>query len=79
VQCSDGIYTELQCGSYIFMDADYGRNRDRDGEPFKTFEPSLYDSDGPCGNVGVDGSGVRKVCETDHGQHDRHPNGLSVW
>jgi hypothetical protein len=24
------------------MDADYGRNRDRDGGPFKTFEPSLF-------------------------------------
>jgi hypothetical protein len=24
------------------MDADYGRNRDRDGEPFKAFKPSLY-------------------------------------
>jgi predicted P-loop ATPase len=24
------------------MDADYGRNRDRDGEPTKAFEPSLY-------------------------------------
>jgi 3-hydroxy-D-aspartate aldolase len=31
----------LQCGSYIFMDADYGRNCDRDGEPTKAFEPSL--------------------------------------
>ena len=36
------VYTELQCGSYIFMDADYGRNRDRDGEPTKVFEPSLF-------------------------------------
>ena len=36
------VYTELQCGSYIFMDADYGRNRDRDGEPTKAFEPSLF-------------------------------------
>jgi hypothetical protein len=27
---------------YIFMDADYGRNRDRDGEPTKAFEPSLF-------------------------------------
>jgi hypothetical protein len=27
--------TELQCGSDIFMDADYGRNLDRD-------EPSLF-------------------------------------
>jgi len=32
----------LQCGSDIFMDADYGRNRDRDGGPFKSFEPSLF-------------------------------------
>ena len=39
---ASGLYTELQCGSYIFMDADYGRNRDRDGEPFTTFEPSLF-------------------------------------
>jgi len=26
-----GVYTELQRGSYIFMDAEYGRNLDRDG------------------------------------------------
>jgi 3-hydroxy-D-aspartate aldolase len=26
-----GVYTELQCGSYAFMDADYGRVLDRDG------------------------------------------------
>jgi D-threonine aldolase len=32
----------LQCGSYIFMDADYGRNLDRDGAPTKAFEPSLF-------------------------------------
>jgi 3-hydroxy-D-aspartate aldolase len=32
----------LQCGSYIFMDADYGKNRDRDGEPTNAFEPSLF-------------------------------------
>ena len=41
-EAASGLYTELQCGSYIFMDADYGRNRDRDGGPFTTFEPSLY-------------------------------------
>src|SRR5271169_4287867 len=41
-EAASGLYTELQCGSYIFMDADYGRNRDRDGGPFKTFEPSLF-------------------------------------
>lgn len=26
-----GVYNELQCGSYAFMDADYGRIRDREG------------------------------------------------
>ena len=26
-----GVYNELQCGSYAFMDADYGRILDRDG------------------------------------------------
>lgn len=29
---SSGIYTELQCGSYAFMDADYGRILDQDGQ-----------------------------------------------
>src|SRR6202011_1954688 len=41
-ETASGVYTELQCGSYIFMDADYGRNLDRDGEPTKAFEPSLF-------------------------------------
>ena len=41
-EAGSGVYTELQCGSYIFMDADYGRNQDRDGAPTKSFEPSLF-------------------------------------
>jgi D-serine deaminase-like pyridoxal phosphate-dependent protein len=41
-EAASGVYTELQCGSYIFMDADYGRNLDRDGAPTRTFEPSLF-------------------------------------
>jgi D-serine deaminase-like pyridoxal phosphate-dependent protein len=41
-EAASGVYTELQCGSYIFMDADYGRNLDRDGAPTKAFEPSLF-------------------------------------
>ena len=28
---TSGVYNELQCGSYAFMDADYGRIRDKDG------------------------------------------------
>ena len=31
-EAASGVYTELQCGSYIFMDAHYGRNLDRDGD-----------------------------------------------
>ncbi|MBO0736193.1 MAG: DSD1 family PLP-dependent enzyme [Alphaproteobacteria bacterium] len=41
-ESASGVYTELQCGSYIFMDADYGRNLDRDGNPVQVFEPSLF-------------------------------------
>jgi 3-hydroxy-D-aspartate aldolase len=41
-EAGSGVYTELQCGSYIFMDADYGRNLDPDGAPTKVFEPSLF-------------------------------------
>jgi 3-hydroxy-D-aspartate aldolase len=41
-ESASGVYTELQCGSYIFTDADYGRNLDRDGAPTKAFEPSLF-------------------------------------
>jgi D-serine deaminase-like pyridoxal phosphate-dependent protein len=41
-EAASGVYTELQCGSYVFMDADYGRNLDRDGAPTRAFEPSLF-------------------------------------
>jgi 3-hydroxy-D-aspartate aldolase len=41
-EAGSGVYTELQCGSYIFMDADYGRNLDRGGQPTRAFEPSLF-------------------------------------
>jgi 3-hydroxy-D-aspartate aldolase len=30
-ESSSGVYNELQCGSYAFMDADYGRIRDEHG------------------------------------------------
>jgi D-serine deaminase-like pyridoxal phosphate-dependent protein len=41
-EAGSGVYTELQCGSYIFMDADYGRNLDRGGGPTDAFEHSLF-------------------------------------
>lgn len=31
-ESESGIYNELQCGSYAFMDADYGRINDKDGQ-----------------------------------------------
>src|SRR5215813_4313994 len=31
-ESNSGVYNELQCGSYAFMDADYGRIRDQRGE-----------------------------------------------
>jgi 3-hydroxy-D-aspartate aldolase len=30
-ESNSGVYNELQCGSYAFMDADYGRVLDKDG------------------------------------------------
>ena len=42
LEMESGVYTELQCGSYIFMDADYGRNRDDDGQPYRRFAQSLF-------------------------------------
>ena len=31
-ESDSGVYNELQCGSYAFMDADYGRIHDKDGK-----------------------------------------------
>jgi len=41
-EAASGVYTELQAGSYVFMDADYGRNLDADGKPVTTFRHSLF-------------------------------------
>ena len=42
LEAASGVYTELQPGSYIFMDADYGRNIGTDGEPIHEFQQSLF-------------------------------------
>jgi 3-hydroxy-D-aspartate aldolase len=42
LEASSGVYTELQAGSYIFMDADYGENRGPDGGLYRDFENSLF-------------------------------------
>jgi D-serine deaminase-like pyridoxal phosphate-dependent protein len=37
-----GVYNEIQAGSYVFMDADYGRNLDEAGAPISTFRNALF-------------------------------------
>ncbi|MEP9349872.1 DSD1 family PLP-dependent enzyme [Xanthobacter sp. KR7-225] len=37
-----GVLTEIQPGSYVFMDRDYARNRDRGGGPYRPFAQSLF-------------------------------------
>ena len=41
-EAESGVFTELQPGSYIFMDADYAPNLDEDGRPWQGFEHSLF-------------------------------------
>ncbi|MGH8639724.1 MAG: DSD1 family PLP-dependent enzyme [Burkholderiales bacterium] len=41
-EAASDLYTELQCGSYVFMDADYNRNLDAEGKARPQFEQSLY-------------------------------------
>ncbi|KAA5606933.1 DSD1 family PLP-dependent enzyme [Roseospira marina] len=39
---ASGLYNELQCGSYVFMDADYQRVLDPSGQVISEFENSLF-------------------------------------
>ena len=40
-EAASRVYNELQAGSYVFMDADYARNKRADGGPFDAFEHAL--------------------------------------
>lgn len=42
IETASGIWSEIQAGSYVFMDADYARNRQADGAPFRAFEHALF-------------------------------------
>lgn len=42
LEASSGVYTELQAGSYAFMDADYAANQLDSSEPLGHFEHSLF-------------------------------------
>ncbi len=41
-EAGSGVFTELQAGSYIFMDVDYARDLSEDGGPYRDFEHSLF-------------------------------------
>ena len=41
-EIASGVYNEIQVGSYVFMDVDYGQNRDREGKPISDFENALF-------------------------------------
>ena len=42
IEAASGVYTEIQAGSYAFMDADYARNLDAHGAPISTFRHALF-------------------------------------
>jgi len=42
LEAASRVYNEIQPGSYVFMDADYGRNLGDDGQPVHTFQHSLF-------------------------------------
>jgi 3-hydroxy-D-aspartate aldolase len=42
LEAASGVYTEIQAGSYCFMDADYARNLDEGGAPVSTFRHALF-------------------------------------
>ena len=42
IESHSGVYTEMQAGSYVFMDADYARNLDETGAPVSTFRHALF-------------------------------------
>ncbi len=42
LEAQSGVYNEVQAGSYVFMDADYGRNLDASGQERSPFRQSLF-------------------------------------
>jgi len=41
-EAASDLYTEIQAGSYVFMDADYAKNIGDNGKPFAEFEHALF-------------------------------------
>ena len=65
IEAQSGVFTELQAGSYVFMDADYGRNLDATGAPVSTFQNALFVlatvMSAPCPGIAVVDAGHKAV------------------
>jgi D-serine deaminase-like pyridoxal phosphate-dependent protein len=65
LEAHSGVYNELQAGSYVFMDADYGRNLEAGGVPVSTFRHSLFVlaqvMSAPRGGIAVTDAGHKAV------------------
>lgn len=61
IEGASGVYTEIQCGSYAFMDADYGRVRDAEGDPLsaRAWEHALFVLTSVMSHVKAD----RAICD----------------
>jgi D-serine deaminase-like pyridoxal phosphate-dependent protein len=42
LEAGSGVFTEIQAGSYCFMDADYAANMAEDGQPVRMFRHALF-------------------------------------
>lgn len=59
IEGESGVYNELQCGSYIFMDADYQRIRGEDDEAIGDFANSLF----VCTSIMSKAKADKAVCD----------------
>ncbi|GHB41583.1 alanine racemase [Pseudovibrio japonicus] len=41
-EAASGVFNELQCGSYLFMDADYRKVKDKEGQQLPSFDNALF-------------------------------------
>jgi 3-hydroxy-D-aspartate aldolase len=67
LEMGSGLYTEIQCGSYAFMDADYGRIRGDDGQRLDDgdWENALFVLTSVMSTAGKG----RAVCDAGHKSH----------
>lgn len=61
-EAASGVFTEVQAGSYVFMDADYARNLGADGAPERIFDHALF----VCTTVMSVPGGGRAVVDAGH-------------